>query len=247
MKCTQCKEEFKQVNKEKVCSPTCRLERTKENNRTNSRLLSQRNKARKEAAPKGVCFICQAEFIQKNKANVICRSLECIAEKRIIDNANRSIDKPDLKQQKEYYNAFTPSKDITKFGYIKLLRSLTAKELASQAYDNNRNPKLAKANATMAIRKLIANMDRSSLEYRVITLEREYIRKYEEELLRANIRLRLSQQEGGDYSLEDTGKVLGITRERVRQIEVAAIRLLKRPNVASNLRPYLEYDDGDKE
>ena len=43
----------------------------------------------------------------------------------------------------------------------------------------------------------------------------------------------------GDYTLEEIAKTLGITRERVRQIEQMAIKKLKHPNISRELREYI--------
>jgi len=43
---------------------------------------------------------------------------------------------------------------------------------------------------------------------------------------------------GCDFTLEEIGRVLNITRERVRQIEASAIKKLKHPKVG---RPLLMY------
>lgn len=44
----------------------------------------------------------------------------------------------------------------------------------------------------------------------------------------------------GDYTLEEIAKMLGITRERVRQIEAQAIKKLKSPQYGKKLREYLK-------
>jgi len=41
------------------------------------------------------------------------------------------------------------------------------------------------------------------------------------------------------YTLEEIAKKLGITRERVRQIERQALKKLKHPTVAKKLREYI--------
>ena len=44
----------------------------------------------------------------------------------------------------------------------------------------------------------------------------------------------------GSFTLDEIGQVLGITRERVRQIENAAMSKLKHPRVGRKLKQYLE-------
>jgi RNA polymerase primary sigma factor len=43
-----------------------------------------------------------------------------------------------------------------------------------------------------------------------------------------------------DYTLDEIAKRLGVTRERVRQIERTALKKLKSPKVSKKLREYLE-------
>ncbi len=43
------------------------------------------------------------------------------------------------------------------------------------------------------------------------------------------VRMRFGIREKSDYTLEETGKVFGVTRERIRQIEAAALRKLRNP------------------
>ena len=44
---------------------------------------------------------------------------------------------------------------------------------------------------------------------------------------------------GGEYTLEEIAQKLGITRERVRQIEQQAIKKLRSPSVGRKLKAYL--------
>ncbi len=55
-----------------------------------------------------------------------------------------------------------------------------------------------------------------------------------------NMRFGLMDDES-ERTLEEIGKALGITRERVRQIEATAIKKLKHPKIGKELRDYLEY------
>lgn len=43
-----------------------------------------------------------------------------------------------------------------------------------------------------------------------------------------------------DRTLEEIGKELNVTRERVRQIESSAIKKLKHPKVGRKLKSYIE-------
>ena len=53
------------------------------------------------------------------------------------------------------------------------------------------------------------------------------------------LQLRFGLGNGHVYPLEKIGEVLGITRERVRQIEAKALEKLRHPSVARSLRSYL--------
>jgi RNA polymerase primary sigma factor len=54
------------------------------------------------------------------------------------------------------------------------------------------------------------------------------------------IDLRYGLADGRRRTLEEVGKVLGMTRERARQIEAEALRRLRAPDVGQHLRDYLE-------
>ena len=49
-----------------------------------------------------------------------------------------------------------------------------------------------------------------------------------------------TQHISGDYTLEEIGKVCGLTRERIRQIESHAIKRLKHPKIARKFKYYLD-------
>ena len=52
------------------------------------------------------------------------------------------------------------------------------------------------------------------------------------------IEYRYGFADGRKHTLEETGKVLNVTRERVRQIEDRAIRKLRRPSISSKLKAF---------
>ena len=58
---------------------------------------------------------------------------------------------------------------------------------------------------------------------------------------KAVIRMRFGlMDDESDRTLEEIGKELSVTRERVRQIESSAIKKLKHPKVGRKLKNYIE-------
>lgn len=54
----------------------------------------------------------------------------------------------------------------------------------------------------------------------------------------AVIKLRFGLDSGQERTLEEVGKILGVTRERVRQLEFRALKKLRQPGACENLRDY---------
>lgn len=75
--------------------------------------------------------------------------------------------------------------------------------------------------------------------------ERDIVNKYVNMLSEREatvIKMRFGFDDGIPMSLEECGKVLGITRERVRQIEAKALRKLRAKFVRNNVRKELMDD-----
>lgn len=54
------------------------------------------------------------------------------------------------------------------------------------------------------------------------------------------LRMRFGIDHNLDYTLEEVGKDFDVTRERIRQIESKALRKLRHPSRARQLKPFLE-------
>jgi RNA polymerase primary sigma factor len=55
------------------------------------------------------------------------------------------------------------------------------------------------------------------------------------------LRLRFGLGDGYPRTLEEVGSVFNVTRERVRQIEAKALRKMRHPTRARDLKPFLDW------
>jgi len=56
------------------------------------------------------------------------------------------------------------------------------------------------------------------------------------------LRMRFGIEMSTDHTLEEVGKQFDVTRERIRQIEVKALRKLKHPSRSDRLRSFVDSD-----
>lgn len=56
---------------------------------------------------------------------------------------------------------------------------------------------------------------------------------------RTVLKLRFGLDDGQPRTLEEVGKVYNVTRERIRQIEAKALRILRHPTRSKKLKEYL--------
>ena len=143
--------------------------------------------------------------------------------------------------------------NVSKFKYTKILEnsikiekskgSMTREERKIRERTSG-SEKLTMLRVHKQIRSFMYTLSKGNtydlLLLKQLKLEREYIRELEKMKLKIRIELVTGQPAAGSYTLGEAGKVLGITRERVRQIETAAEKVLRHPEVARRLKTYRE-------
>ena len=148
--------------------------------------------------------------------------------------------------------------DITKFKYYQLTQEERTKEKTKRAINRNLpakersagTEKLLVLKTLRRMRKYMAILalgdTNDLLLLKQLKLEREYMRKLEIRNLSIEIERVTGQPAGGSYTLAEIGDVLGLTRERVRQIEAGAMKVLKHPHVGRAIKHYMEVGHANK-
>jgi DNA-directed RNA polymerase sigma subunit (sigma70/sigma32) len=145
--------------------------------------------------------------------------------------------------QKGYDEILTSKYKIENFTYSKLLKQCIREVINNHNKDAATGPsKIVRAKAADLIQKKMKAMDPLDETTKLMYLERDYIIEFEKEKLRMNIKNTLNQDKiDGDYTLQEIGDVLGVTRERTRQLEADATKMMQRPGPARILRDYLDF------
>ena len=92
-------------------------------------------------------------------------------------------------------------------------------------------------NKAIEAKRFKETMELVKCKKHLLNLSRELSTKYIRTLVKE---AGINPQLGGDYTLEEIGKIMNVTRERVRQIESMAIKKIKHPKVARPLSAYVK-------
>jgi len=255
MICSACGKDFEpSYRHRKVCSDECKAVNAKKQNEIQVAKKKKQSLAKERTAKKETCKICKKKFIPKKSDQITCLSKECQeARVRVSIKEKRKKDKTRKFRDREYVR-IEVDQDIENFEYSKLLRQ---REAVIRARISGRRSEMsqqvveeARRRAIVEINDEILTMGQSERKD-LLKLEKEYIREKEKEELRLNIQLVLNNlNQNGNYTLEEAGMVLGISKERTRQIQdslvksrgggqVSRMGKLQRPDVVRKLRQYL--------
>ena len=199
-------------------------------------LEPKKYKPRKAPARKYTCEYCAKTFaLEKGTLRKVCSSSYCKNAERKFHR--HDIYDPAMVEKTLYYIAFPLPPEVDSFEYVALWRSAFKRALRK----DYGSVKAANVVAVREVRKHIASLSHDDLMKKLLLLEREYLREVELKRLRINIRNILGTKgTGGDYTLAEVGKVLGVSRERTRQIEDIIVKQLRHPTTGRSLKQYLE-------
>lgn len=228
MKCEVCKTVIDPNSRsQKYCSPKCR--RKKMNMRGDEKRKEKRKAKEKDV---GICEICRKEFTRRRKTSKVCRAPKCIAEKvrRQTEQKQMSLNSYE-KYPKDHL-------DIKNFEYVQRLEREYKSALSVRRSDVH--DRSALKIALQKVNRHIKLLDITDPYKDLLTLQREYCRKLEKETLIWNIYKTLNIVHRGtdSYTLEEAGDVLGVSRERARQIETSAMKNIAIPDNSRLLKPY---------
>ncbi len=234
---------FSPTGREEICGEKCRAIRY----RRQKDEQWARKKARMPVRDDILCPYCMTMFTPIRRDTTVCSNSECQRKRNIDTVMNRRAGDVGVRVTKEkqtkkkYDNIITSEYKIADFTYSKLLQKCIKKVATNHnAVATGGISKITRARATDLIQREIGKMDPKAESTKLLLLEREYIIEFEKEKLRMNIKNTLNQDKiDGDYTLQEIGAVLGVSRERSRQLEAEAVKMMQRPGPARILRDYL--------
>ena len=137
--------------------------------------------------------------------------------------------------------------DTEEFEYTKFMKELVKKEKIDiptpiQKDRSSGGNKLAKLRAARKFKwhiRVLLQGDKDDVALaKKMLLERKYIAALEKRRLVLDIERVLGCDASGTFTLAEIGQVLGLTRERVRQLEQSALKVLNHPTTGQMLRNY---------
>ncbi len=243
--CLECHTMFSPTGREEICGEKCRTIRY----RRQKDEQWARKKAQMPVKEDILCPYCMTMFTPMRRDTKVCSNSECQRKRNIDTVMHRKAGDAGVrvtkeKQTKKSYDNILPSKyKIANFTYSKLLKQC----VKNVSTNHNKEAsfgisKIVRAKATDLMQKKIKAMDPLAESTKLLLLERAYIIEFEKEKLRMNIKNTLDQEKtDGDYTLQEIGMVLGVSRERARQLEADAVKMMQRPGPARLLRNYLDF------
>ena len=223
MKCSRCR---KKITEGKYC-----------NNCTKNRKEEREHNARTDTYRQ--CKTCPTQMINPAPNQKWCD--ECKKKEKLVDKKNKKDKRIPVDNMV-----------ITNFKYYKILEGMVSEENKRLSKSNREAEKsgrvsgvtkLARAKAIIKLKGFIEELLRSDDEYekllgKELSLEKEYMRTAEKIDLIEAIEVSTGQPASGEYTLAEIGVIFGLTRERVRQLQSAAEKVLKHPSAGRVLREY---------
>lgn len=251
--CIECFREFEQEKNELICSPKCKEIRLKRQKADQVKKISNARPPRDPIK----CPYCKEMFVPRRIGHVVCDKKKCKLKRRRETVSGRKVTNKKMavvrksQGKDEYESILKPKYDFSKFTYTALYKRCVREINRKQDKKHAKDDRVAKVTRYLAMELLQERLDKLDPELektKLIFLERDYIREFEKKRLRMNIQKTFGREDiDGDYTLNEAGEVLGVSRERARQLEFDAKNVLGRPKIARVLRDYLDFDISDVE
>jgi len=203
------------------------------------------------------CYECKVIVQKEISKTSNTKTKQKVPKKRVHKKTERAtkpktVVKKNRNLYEDHHLGMFSKEEIENFKYSILVRDCTkaAKGFATKTRYKEEDrvsgsEKLARRKGINSVNKLILTLKSGSskdiLYGQELALEKEYVTAYEKQLLILMIEEQTGLPVGGSYTLAEAGDILGVSRERSRQIEAAAEKVLKQPSVARQLKDMI-YD-----